>query len=360
MSFERWILNVMSGQTHGGVAAAARAALALAEPAYVSAAARRNRRFDTGRREILRLPRPMISVGNLTTGGTGKTPAVQWLVRKFQARGRCPGVLLRGYRKSANDVASDEEALLRETLRVPVVADPDRFRAGTALLAAWPEVDILVLDDGFQHRRVARDYEIVLIDATNPFGFDHVLPRGLLREPVAGIARADLVLITRSNQVDASTLTAIDTRIREHHAAVPIVRTIHAPAAFCVDDERLPIDALRGSRVFAVSGIGNPAAFEHSLVEAGVEVVGRMRFGDHHAYRDADLSKVFASQQAAGASHLMTTEKDWVKLAPLIERSRQSPSTLTSVVRLSIELQMGLGDEGETLTQIDRKLSQRP
>jgi tetraacyldisaccharide 4'-kinase len=359
MSFERWILNVMSGQTRGVGAAAARAALAMAEPAYAGAAARRNRRFDTGQREILRLTRPVISVGNLTTGGTGKTPAVQWLVRKLQARGHRPGVLLRGYRKSAANIASDEEALLRETLRVPVVANPDRFRGGTALLAASPEVDVLVLDDGFQHRRLARDFDIVLIDATNPFGFDHVLPRGLLREPVAGIARADLILITRSNQADASTLTAIETRIREHHASARIVQTTHAPDAFCIDDKRLPIDALRGSRVFAISGIGNPAAFERSLAEVGMEVVGRTRYGDHHAYRDIDVTHAIAAMQAAGATHLMTTEKDWIKLSPLIERAKISAPRLPSPLRLAIELQMSSGDEHDVLARIASRLSQR-
>jgi tetraacyldisaccharide 4'-kinase len=355
MSFEHWILGVMSGRTRGVGAAATRAALALAEPAYASAAARRNRRFDDGTREIKRLPRPVISVGNLTTGGTGKTPAVQWLVRELQARGHKPGVLLRGYGKSADAVASDEEALLRESLRVPVVADADRFHGGTAMLAASPEVSVIVLDDGFQHRRLARDVDIVLIDATNPFGFDHVLPRGLLREPVAGIARADLVLLTRSNQVEPASITQIETRIREYQPAARIIRTTHAPAAFCIGDDRLPIDALRGARVFAVSGIGNPAAFEHSLSDAGLNVVGTRRFGDHHVYRDADVAAVVAEAQAAHATHVLTTEKDWVKLAALPGvRSSALP-----MVRLAIELSMSPDDRHNAIARIESTLSRR-
>lgn len=356
MSFEHWILDVMSGRAKGVGAAAARAAMALAEPVYAGAATRRNRRFDQGSREIRRLPRPVISVGNLTTGGTGKTPAVQWLVRALVARGQKPGVLLRGYGKSADAVASDEEALLRESLGVPVVANADRFRGGELLLKQSPETTVLVLDDGFQHRRLARDVDIVLIDATNPFGFDHVLPRGLLREPASGIARAHLVILTRTNQAEPAVLDAIETRVREYNLAAPIVRSDHAPKAFVRGDERLTIDTLRGTRVFALSGIGNPAAFERSLAQAGVEVVGHRRFGDHHAFSDADVATTLAEAQATSATHVVTTEKDWVKLAAL-DRVR---SSLLPFLRLAIELAMSTDDEQRSLAVIETVLNRQP
>ena len=201
-AYEERILEVMSGQARGVGATLTRTLLAAAEPAYAGVMTARNRLFDRGAKRIHRLPRPVISIGNLTTGGTGKTPAVQWLVRALQERGHRPGILTRGYRKEAG-AASDEEELLRESLGVPVVANADRVRGAATLLERTPAVTTFVLDDGFQHRRVAREADVVLIDATNPFGYDHVLPRGLLREPVVGLARAHLVILTRVDQAGA-------------------------------------------------------------------------------------------------------------------------------------------------------------
>lgn len=306
----------MSGEARGAGATSARAALRAAEPLYGAITRVRNRLFDRGTLRGHRLPRPVISVGNLTTGGTGKTPLVQWIVRRLIADGHRPAVLMRGYQRESPDTASDEELLLRESLDgVPVVADPNRVAAGLASVEADPTIDAFVLDDGFQHRRLHRDADIVVIDATNPFGYGHVLPRGMLREPIAGVARASLVVVTRVDGRTAEELTEIDRTIRRHHATVPIVRSSHRLGdAIDIDGHLHP---LAGRRVMAFSGIGNPAAFERSLADAGATVVASRRFADHYRYQLADLYALRVSALDAGAEAMVTTEKDWVKLRSL-------------------------------------------
>ena len=332
-TFEQWILEVMSGKARGVRALAMRAALAAAEPGYTGVTKLRNRMFDRGSKPTHRLPRPVVSIGNLTTGGTGKTPAVQWLVRALRERGHRPGILMRGYRKNA-DEPSDEEQLLRESLGVPVVADADRVRGAAALLEASPTTTAFVLDDGFQHRRVARDADVVLIDATNPFGYDHVLPRGLLREPLQGLHRAHVVILTRVDQADEASLAAIESRVRMHNAEVPIVRSYHRLTHALDEDQTRPIGSLRGTRAFALSGIGNPAAFERSLTDIGIIVAASRRFSDHHAYADADIDGVLAAARAAGAERVVTTEKDWVKLERLDAVRRATLPFVRAALRL--------------------------
>ncbi|MBV8780965.1 MAG: tetraacyldisaccharide 4'-kinase, partial [Phycisphaerae bacterium] len=179
------IVAIMSGQRRGGFAAAGRAMLAIAEPLYAAIMILRNTMYERGWLATHQAGRAVISVGNLTTGGTGKTPIVAWIVHELRAMGYHPAVLLRGY-KAVNGV-SDEATLLRQLVAPsPVIARPDRVAAAANAVMNDPQIDCFVLDDGFQHRRLKRDCDVVLIDATRPFGFDHVLPRGLLREPIVG------------------------------------------------------------------------------------------------------------------------------------------------------------------------------
>ena len=328
---ESWIRDVMSGAARGPVPALLRGTLGAVEPIYAAAAARRNQRFDRGARPIQRLPRPVISVGNLTTGGTGKTPFVQYLARQLQARGMRPGILLRGYGRGAA-VESDEERVLRESLPGCIaVADPDRAAGGRRALAQDESIDVFLLDDGFQHRRLHRDRDVVLLDATNPFGYDHVLPRGMLRERPAGLGRADLIVITRAERVDETQADAIERAARVWaRPGTPIVG-----ARYRMDEARqddgppIPLESLAGRRVFAASAIGNPDAFEAGLAAAGLNVVGRRRFADHHAYTAPELQAVRRAATDAGATLLCTTEKDWAKLREV--DSARSPDALPFV-----------------------------
>ena len=170
-----------------------------------------------------RLPHPTISVGNITTGGTGKTPVVRWLAERLQEQGRRPAVLMRGYRSEGG--ISDEQSLLQQQLpEIPVIANPDRVRGAADATQKQNDIDTFILDDGFQHRRVHRDFDLVLIDATAPFGFGHILPRGSLREPLSGLRRANALLITRSSQVDVNRLKEIEVELARHSSCADLSR----------------------------------------------------------------------------------------------------------------------------------------
>jgi tetraacyldisaccharide 4'-kinase len=306
-------LDLLSGRRRGVGATVARAGLACVEPIYAGVMTLRNRLYD--RQLLLRshaLPRPVVSVGNLTTGGTGKTPVVAWLANELRNAGVQPAILMRGYKATAAH-GSDEAAELRDRLGpgVPVVANLDRVAGAAEALKQDATVGVFVLDDGFQHRRVRRDVDLVLIDATNPFGFGHVLPRGLLRERVSGIRRAAAVVITRADLVPESELIGVEGSIRRHHPHVPIVRSW---TAFTRLSDGRPVESLREQPVAAFCGIGNPDAFRVTLDRLGARVVAFRAFPDHHPFTPAELAEVTRNAEAAGATVLVTTAKDRTRL----------------------------------------------
>ncbi len=273
---------------------------------------------------IVRLDAPVVSVGNLSAGGTGKSPMVAWLARELVRRGLRPGVVSRGYGAHAPGTENDEALALREELPELLQAqDPDRGRGARALLVQG--ADALILDDGFQHRRLHRDLDLVLIDVTRPWGLPSVppggealcalLPRGLLREPPRALARAGLIVLTRTDQAPASAREALLARVEELAPGAPVACTVHCPRALRAvhaPRERAAVEILRGARVELVSGIGNPDAFESSVRALGAEVLAHRRFPDHHAYLPSDVEGL----GAAGA-RLLTTTKDAVKLRAL-------------------------------------------
>jgi tetraacyldisaccharide 4'-kinase len=209
------------------------------EPLYRGAICLRNAAFDRGWRAIHRPHVPVISIGNITTGGTGKTPMVACIVGKLQALGRRPAVLMRGYHRDRAG-RSDEQELLHELLPgVPVLAQPDRVAAAQRLQREHPDANVIVLDDGFQHRPIGRDLDIVLIDATNPFGFGRLLPRGLLREPPAELQRADAVIVTRADTLTGEQRTALDRQIKALHGHPPLAHTAHVWAGVMDELDRL-------------------------------------------------------------------------------------------------------------------------
>ncbi|MEM6315058.1 MAG: tetraacyldisaccharide 4'-kinase [Planctomycetota bacterium] len=249
----------------------------------------RNALFDLGLRKQHRLPRPVISVGNLTTGGTGKTPVVAWLAGQLRAAGHVPGVLTRGYAARAGEV-DDEVLELRRLLNDDelVEPNPNRIAGATTLLDRRPDVSVLLLDDGFQHRRVARDFDLVLLDATNPFGFGHVLPRGLLREPVNGLRRASAVLVTKCDRADPADALARVPADLPHFTARQRL-TVDAPTPFA-----------------AFCGLGNPDAFFNALP---TQPKLTRTYPDHHRYTAADADDL----RGLGLP-LVCTRKDAVKL----------------------------------------------
>ncbi len=294
----------------GAVASLARAGLWVCSGAWAVTQALKSFAYRVGLRRARRVERPVVSVGNLAVGGTGKTPFVIWLARRLTEDGRAVGILARGYGDVVADGLNDEGLEIRRALGAEVaqVQDPDRVVGAATLLAKAPETDVLLLDDGFQHRRIGRSLDIVLIDATCPFGYGHLLPRGRLRERPAALARAGAVVITRSDAVDEAALRRIEAEIRKHCQA-PVARA----ALEIVGDA----SELAGRAVFSCSGIGNPAAFRKTLEGLGARVVGERAFADHRVPPPADWPDLVRAAQTAGAERVVITRKDAVKLDPL-------------------------------------------
>ncbi|MEM8494331.1 MAG: tetraacyldisaccharide 4'-kinase [Planctomycetota bacterium] len=198
-----------------------------------------------------------------------------------------------------------------------------------------------MLDDGFQHRQAARDLDLVLIDATRPFGFGHLLPRGLLREPLSALRRADAVIVTRADQVSPTELDGINRQVTEHHGQPPIAHAAHTWSSLQTLDSPRPVEELAGHDVFGVAGIGNPAAFRRQLESASRRLAGFQAFGDHHPYTADDVNQVFRAAEQARATAVVTTEKDWVKwseFAPPAGSSKPSLPVYRPVVAMSFPL----------------------
>ena len=307
--------RIMSGEA-GLWAAPLRAGLWVASCAYAAVVGLRNRRYDRNPSQVERLPVPVISVGNITTGGTGKTPLVIDLVDRLRSRGRRPAVVSRGYRAQPNRVGDELLLVRRRATEVITEADPDRVTGGLRAVARG--ANAIVLDDAFQHRRVHRDLDIVVIDATCPFGHGHVLPRGLLREPINGLARADLIVLSRTDAAQPDHIEAVDDCLRRCNAEAPILRSRHRPTHVSkLDGGRADVETLRGQPVVCVAGIGNPGAFVRTVEQVGATPLHTVRLPDHASY-DAAVYKSLeaATKRFPDAKYLVTTEKDLVKLEP--------------------------------------------
>jgi len=268
---------------------------------------RRNRAFDRGA-GVVRLDRPVISVGNLSVGGTGKTPMVMRVVDVLLDAGRRPCIAMRGYK--AVDGVSDEAEEYRSRLEgVPVVAQGDRVAGLRELLTRDGDIDVVVLDDGFQHRRIARDLDIVLVDATRDPFEDRLLPSGWLREPVASLGRAQVVVITHAECVDGQRIQAMAGRVRDVTPGAAIAVARHAWAGF-VDERGREAAAL--GRALVVCAIGHPAPFLMQAREH-VEVVKEIVLRDHDPYEPATIERI--RREGVGLDLILTTGKDWAKLS---------------------------------------------
>ncbi len=307
--------NLLSGRDRTLPARTLRGLLSLASPVYGLGTIVRNMAFDRGWKTVHRVMRPVISIGNLTTGGTGKTPVVAWTVRQLQMTGVQPAIVSRGYR-SLDGVANDEKRLLDILCpHVPHIQHVDRVAAAQrAIVEAHAEG--IVLDDGLQHRRLHRDLDVILVDALNPWGYGHLLPRGLLREPKRGLQRAGLVLLTRVDQADPRSLETLRNEIRRLTGApLAEVRFVAAGLRTMAGESR-PLSSLSPERTGAFCGIGNPLGFRRTLQDAGLEMPdNRFRiFADHHDYSPADLRELGQWVRDQGLEAVVMTQKDQVKL----------------------------------------------
>lgn len=317
-----------------------RAALTPASWLYGAAVAARNAGYDRGWFESAALGLPTIAVGNLTVGGTGKTPVAAWLVERAIAHGARPAVLLRGY--------GGDEVEVHRTLNpgVLVVPDANRVRGARAALAAG--VTGFVLDDAFQHRRVRRDADLVLLSADR-HGAVRLLPAGRWREPILSLRRATHVVVTRKR---ASAVHALEVAafVRQVAPEADTVQVLLSPDSLVKwgTGERKPLGDIAGADVVAVSGIADPAGFERQLREAGARITPR-RFRDHHAFSPSDVARLARAADASGS--LVCTLKDAVKLGPLW------PPSAPPIWYLSLRVRVEQG--AAVLDDLARRLSAR-
>ncbi|MCG3178352.1 MAG: Tetraacyldisaccharide 4'-kinase [Phycisphaerae bacterium] len=316
-SRQQRFVDLMSGQRTGVGACLLRGLAGAGACGYRGIIGLRNAGYRVHLLPARRLGRPVVSVGNITVGGTGKTVLVAEVARWLIDAGCRPAVLMRGYKGNDSPVGSDEAALLRRQFPgVAVEADPDRVAGGRRLLAADAPPDCFILDDGFQHRRLHRDLDVVALDATFDLGgpLARMLPRGLLREPVKSIGRADAVVITRADQAPPEMLERLADLVRRVAPSLPIAQCRHAPTGVDMDGQSQPLATLAGRRYLAFCGIGNPAAFAATVKRLPGECVDFVAFDDHHAYADDELNALAARAARVGADLLLTTTKDRVKI----------------------------------------------
>jgi tetraacyldisaccharide 4'-kinase len=307
----------------------------------------------------------VISVGNITTGGTGKTPFVVWLYKqithnsKLKSQNYKCAILTRGYKatqksklKSQNYI--DEPAILTKNCpEAEVIVNPDRV-AGAKLAINNFDADILIMDDGFQHRRLHRDLDIVMIDATCPFGYGKMLPAGLLREPISALKRANAVVITRCDQTAPNKLNIIEETLLKQNVNLVIARTIHAPTcARAANNEEINQEELKEKKIFAFCGIGNPQAFLKTIKALGAEVIGSKIFDNHHRYTNDCLNTIYTKACHYGADLILTTEKDWTKI---ISFDTLKEDKTPKLAYLAIEVRF-LGSEQRLLSLIEDTLT---
>ena len=274
---------------------------------YSAALARINRRADLGA-GVTTLAVPVISVGNLSVGGTGKTPMVMALATAMLREGLHPCIAMRGYKSRKGEPGDEAREYADRLPTVPVVAQPDRA-AGVRALLRTTAIDCVILDDGFQHRAIARDFDIVLLDATRDVFADRCLPAGWLREPVSSLVRADAAVFTHTDQVPSGALNAMHEKARAINDHLLIATARHTWDHLRVGGDRRDVDWLNGRQVVAACGIGNPGAFFDQVDGAGAIVAETWTLPDHHAWTPADAERLTLLTADASAEAIVVTAK---------------------------------------------------
>jgi len=358
---EQTYLRLIRGDIQGLRASLSRAALGALSLGYGLAVRLWDWGYEWGwlRSEVA--PLPVVSVGNLTVGGTGKTPLVEWVARFYRQRGWRVVILSRGYGRtrdlqdSTTYQLNDEGLVLEENLPdVPHLQGRDRL-ALARLAVEELESQVAVLDDGFQHRRLGRLLDLVVVDALNPFGYHRLLPRGLLREPLTALRRADVFVVSRADLVTDSEFQQIETTLRRFAGQYHMIfRTRHAPQDLTTFDGRGTVEPLGlavGPRVAAFCGIGNPEGFRRTLDALGVVWADQpsealRRYPDHHAYSRSDVEDLGRWARDLGAELVLTTQKDQVKL-----RVPELAGRPLKALRIGLEF---LDDPGPLMSRLDQ------
>jgi tetraacyldisaccharide 4'-kinase len=315
--------KLVSGQNKGCIAVLINMLLAVAAKGYMLVIKLRNFLYDKSFFKTHHCDTTVICVGNITLGGTGKTPLVIWLCKLLQQHNVPCAILTRGYKTTQNPKPgtqnlSDEPAILTESCpQAKVIVNPDRIAGASEAIHNFG-VKVLIMDDGFQHRRLGRDLDIVTIDATRPFGYEKIFPAGLLREHMSSLKRAHAVIITRSDQIAEPELDRIEHKLKTFNPDLILARSIHT--AVCVrtyDNKNIDIEYLNGKKLFAFCGIGNPDAFFNTLRALGAKLAGSKIFNDHYLFTEACLDDIYKHAQHAEADMILTTQKDWTKIGRL-------------------------------------------
>ncbi len=332
-SHEQLWHTITSGEHPTPTIRLARGGLSLLAAVYCAGVRAYRLTYDLGLVRVERLPVPVIGVGNLTLGGTGKTTAVRWLAGEVRRLGKLPAILSRGYgarhgqavavvadrdgiRLPAEESGDEPQLLARALPGVPVVVGKNRRVTGR-LAVAEHGAEVCILDDSFQYWRLAKDLEIVLVNAARPLSEERLFPRGHLREPPAALRRADGAILTHADRAREADRTALRDFLRHHHPALAIAEARHRPAGFRAlgGSDVAETEDLRRERWLAVASLGDPTSFPATLVSLGLEAVG-VPFPDHHAYAEPELSSLAARARGEGFAGTLTTEKDAVKLRP--------------------------------------------
>lgn len=343
---EQWGTEVIFGRARGFRATVMRIFLWMLSGVYRLGVAVRLRRYRKGAREQQYLGTQVISIGNLTVGGTGKTPMVEMFARELRERGRQPAILSRGYKSRKLETpqewtrkdsglavpadempkvvsaggepllkvryAGDEPWMLAKNLPgVSVVVDKDRVKGGSFAVRELG-ADTLILDDGLQYLHLAHSTDVVLVDQNSPFGTGQMLPRGTLREPARNIRRADYIFITKC---DGSSNGKLIAKIRKYNRHAEIIECTHGPQHLenLFTGERLPLDFLQKKYVAAISGIAVPQSFEKILNSLGARVEFHRVFSDHHTFRQKDIDRFMSRCVRRDIELIVTTEKDAVR-----------------------------------------------
>lgn len=318
---------------------------------------------ETRAASLLPLPAPVISVGGITVGGAGKTPFTNYLTGLLRKAGYAPAILTRGYRrrypaenlifepgaKVSPFFTGDEAQIFLRAARAPVGIGSKRYETAQILLRHYPETDVFVLDDGFQHALMPRDLDIVLIDGLDPFGGEELVPLGRLREPLTALERADVFIVTRAQ--NDRRFQAIKQRLLSYNAKAPVFRTKLLSRGWRGYAHGEPVEVLPNQKVGAFCGLGNPQNFWDTLESLGLDTVFKWTFDDHHAYKPNELTRIAHQARMHGASILLTTEKDRINFPSGLEDAIK-PSTLAW-----LEIDLELEDEARFLNEVQAKLA---
>jgi tetraacyldisaccharide 4'-kinase len=287
--------------------------------------------YRTGILKQGKLPVPVISIGNITWGGTGKTPLAETILRWLSSKSINPVLLIRGYGK-------DEDRMILSNIgHIKVLSGKRRLLNALDYLREH-KADIFVLDDGFQHLKIKRDIDIVTLDAQSPFGNNKIIPAGWLREPVSALKRADIVVITKSDLVEKQQISDIVSLVKDISNNVMIVKAVHRPKFFHTGiGQKRHLEYLKGKKVISVSALADNSSFIKTIENLGADVVFSPFYMDHHAYTKSDVKMIVKVLGEFHANTVVTTEKDWVKLMPL---TSDAVNKGTEFLILKIELEI--------------------